>query len=239
LKRQTTAVVSLVLIGSMLGGCSSPPKVPLQAQAKKTIRTVAVVQIAEPEKYHLYVGQLPGGAAFYMLGALGGLMLGGIEAMRAQSATSDFMQSISTEPPAVGALWNYELPRAVESRGYTVKVLKWEKNLDDLADFDCKSVQGKYDALLLSNIRAGYSVETMVEPNIVVNAKLLGSDCKSTLYSESFVYAAKAAGNVTHIVRNAEYAFDSKKDLLANPKKSSRGLRSGTRDIVQRLASEL
>jgi hypothetical protein len=229
----------VIALSIALVACGSIPKQALQADAKQKIKTIAVMQAPEPDRYFLNPGQLPGGAALYAFGALGGLLLGGIEATRAENATAEFNTAMVAQTPAVGALWNDELFRSVTDRGYSVVKIAPLVKTSNGKELDCTNILGKYDAVLVTSISAGYSVESQVEPRVIANAKLLNGDCKQSLYSEAFIYGASQIGSHTFVERNAEFAFPSREALLANMEKSKEALRTGTVELAKRVAQEL
>lgn len=234
------STIAAVLSASLLiAGCSTVNKTTLSAESKKKIKTVAVVAATEPEKYFLDPGQLPGGAGLYVFGALGGLILGGIEVSRVESASNEFTAAIRPSNPDVARHWNEGVTALLQSKGYEVVQLAQLPKKADGKEIDCSSVSGKYDALLLSTISTGYAVEVAVEPRVLATVRLASGDCVDTLYSDGILYSSKPLGKFTHIGRDPKFSFPSREALLADPKKATDALRTGLSEIAKRATSDL
>lgn len=229
----------LIAVIASLAACASNPKLALKAESKQKIRTIAIVQAPEPARYFLQPGQLPGGAALYVFGALGGLVLGGIEATRAENATSEFNAALTPHTPALGSAWNDELFRLVGERGYTVTRIDPLPKAPDGQQIDCASVKGQYDAILVSDISGGYALESQAEPRVIAHAKLLSGDCRESMYAETLIYAARTFGKLTLVERNPEFAFPNREALFADLPKSKAALRAGASELAKRVALEL
>jgi hypothetical protein len=232
--------IAVLLMASLLtGGCATVGKTAFSPDSKKRIKTIAVMDVPEPEKYFLDPGQAPGGAALYIFGALGGLILGGIEASRAESATNAFTAAMRTTNPEVARHWNETVIGLLQEKGYEVAQLPALPMKADGKDYDCASIAGKFDAVLFSSISTGYAVETGVEPRVFVSLRLTSSSCSDTHYSDSFVYSARPFGSVTHLLRDARFTFSSRDALIANPQTAKQALRTGLGEIAKRAASGL
>ena len=232
---KTTAITLCV----SLFGCASAQKTSLSDESRHKIKSIAFIDVDEPDKYFLNPGQLPGGAALYAFGALGGLILGSVEASRADSATIEFTTVLTPMAPQLSSHWNETMGQLLKSKGYDVTMLDHLPKKSDGKEIDCTSISGKYDAVFISNISAGYSIETNVEPRVVVTTKLLSSTCSETKYSDSFIYGSKALGKLTLVDRDQEFVFPSRDALLADPKKAKTALRTGLAKIAERGVSDL
>lgn len=235
-RRTIAALLPVFLLAT---GCATVEKTPLSVESKQKIRTIAVVAVPEPEKYFLNPAPTPGGQALYMFGALGGLVLGGIEATRAKNATDEFTASVSTTNPDVAEHWNESVLASLQSRGYAVTKVPPLPMLTDGKKVDCNSVSGKFDAVLLTTISAGYAVESAVEPLVHAQVQLLSSSCSDVHFSDAFLYSAKAVGSNTHIAREAKYSFPSREALLANPGTAKEAMRAGLSEIARKVSSVL
>ncbi|MBC7918990.1 MAG: hypothetical protein H7Y28_14395 [Rhodoferax sp.] len=230
----------LVVAGVVaLTACSTTPRVPLQAESKQKIKTIALVQLPDPNKYFLYPGQIPGGSALYMFGAIGGLVLGGIEASRTDSASNEFTASLSPQNPALGTHATDELAKAISDRGYVLKKVPALPNQADDKITDCSAIKGNFDAVVIATMSAGYSVESQVEPRIGIRVKLLSADCSQTLYSNSFLYASKEFSSSVFVQRDPEFSFANRDLLIAGAPKAKDGLREGVTKLAMRIAQEL
>ncbi len=232
-------VIALVLSALLATGCATVDKTAFSPEAKKTIKTVAVIGVNEPDSYFLHPGMAPGGAALYMFGALGGLILGGIEASRAQAATNEFTLALKPTQPDVASHWNDSVLTLVQAKGYEATPLPSLPMKSGGKEVDCSSLAGKFDAVLLTTIATGYAVETATEPRVSATVKLLSGNCAKTYYADSFLYAAKPLGKLTHIERDKQFSFASRDALIADPQKAKDGLRTGLTEIAKKVAADL
>jgi hypothetical protein len=240
LKNTFTRLIAISAAG-VLSACASapPPNIQLQADVKQNLKSIALVQVPDPDRYFLNPGQAPGGAALYMFGALGGAILGGIEASRAESATKEFTASLQPLSPAIGTRLTDELATSLSSRGYTLTRIPQLPKSADSKTIDCGEYKGRFDAVMITSLSAGYAVESQVEPRIGTDVKLLSSDCSKTLYTGSFVYTNKEFPNAVLVVRSNDAVFASRELLIANGEKAKEALQIGASELAKRIAQEL
>ena len=237
ISRHTLAV--LLMASLLFSGCTTLEKTAFAPDSKKKIKTIAVIGVSEPDNYVLDPGQVTGGSALYAFGALGGLILGGIEASRTENATKEFTASVRGTQPGLAQHWNESLITLLQSKGYQVTQLPPLPKKDGKNEVDCSSTVGKFDAVLLSTLAmTGYVVESMVEPRVVASVRLLSNDCVETNFSDGYIYSAKSLGKLTHIIRDAELSFPSREALLADPQKARRAMRTGLTEIAKTVSSE-
>lgn len=232
-------VPALLLVSILATGCATVERAPLSPEAKSRIKTVALVAVDEPEKYFLIPGQMPAGSALYMFGALGGLVLGGIEASRAESATNEFTAAVKPTHPDVARHWNDSIAESLQTKGYVVTRLPRLSKKHGEKELDCTPMAGKFDAVLLTSISAGYAVESSVEPRVVALVRLASSNCTDTHFSDGYLYSARPIGEYTHIERDPKFAFASRDALMADPQTAKQALRTGLAEIARRAASAL
>jgi hypothetical protein len=232
------SIITLLTVTVLASGCATVEKTALSSDSKKKIKTIAMISVAEPGKYFLDPGQVPGGAALYAFGALGGLILGGIEASRAENATNEFTAAVKPTNPDVARHWNESVSILLQGRGYEVTQLPELPKKTDGKELDCSSIAGKYDAVLLSNISTGYAVESNVEPRVGAFVRLTSANCTDTHFTDSYIYSAKPIGKLTHLERDSKFTFSSRDSLLADPQTARLALRTGLTEIAKRLTSE-
>lgn len=228
-----------LVVAVALVGCAATPKVPLQADAKRRIKTIAVIQTPDPERYFLNPAANVAGSVLYIFGAIGGAILGGMEAARAESATKDLMASFGDQLPAVGTLLTEDLKNAVAARGYSVTQIAPLPKGSDENTVDCGPNKGKFDAVMQTSVSAGYTVESQVEPRIALKVRLFSSDCSQVMYSDTFLYGNKEVRNMTLLPRSEDAVFPTREQLIANPAKARDVLRAGTSQLAKRAAQEL
>jgi hypothetical protein len=232
-------IVAILALAVLAAGCSTVEKIALSPESRKKLKTVAVVGVDEPERYVLDPGQAPGGAALYMFGAIGGLILGGIEASRAERATSEFTEAIKPTNPDVARHWNESVTGLLRAKGYDVTQVSKLPRTSDGRELDCSSIADKFDAVLITSISAGYAVESEVEPRVLATVRLASSNCTVTHFSDGFLYSARSFKNFTFIERDPKFAFPSRDALVADPQTAKLALRAGLAEIAKRAASEL
>jgi hypothetical protein len=228
----------LMIVALCVSGCASVEKTALAPEAKKKIKTIGVVSVPEPDKYVLYPGQAPGGAALYAFGALGGLVLGSIEAARTENATNEFTAAVKRANPDVANHWNTTINALLSAKGYQITLLSPLPKRSGSNETDCSSTAGKFDALLLTSITTGYSVEKLVEPRVLASVRLVSSNCAETYFTDSYSYSANAIGKFTYITRDATANFGSRDELLANPEKAKQGLHKGLTEVAKKATSD-
>jgi len=234
------SVFAVVLVASVLWtGCATVERTPLATETRKGIRTVAVIDVPEPEKYFLVPGLVPGGPALYVFGAIGGLILGGIEAARFEAATDEFTAALKPTRPDVARHWNESVADLLRSKGFEVTRLPPLPKRAEGDGPDCSAIAGKYDAVLLSTISAGYAVESAVEPRVYASLRLASGRCTETHFSDSLLFSAKPIGSFTHVERDARFSYPSREALMADPQMAGNALRAGVAEIARRAASGL
>jgi hypothetical protein len=232
------SILALLTVTALAAGCATVEKTALSSDSKKRIKTIAMIGVVEPGKYFLDPGQAPGGAVLYAFGALGGLILGGIEASRAENATNEFTSVIKPTNPDVARHWNESVSVLLQGRGYEVTQLPELPKKTDGKEIDCSSIAGKYDAVLLSNISTGYAVESSVEPRVGAFVRLTSTNCTDTHFTDSYIYSAKPLGKLTHIERDSKFTFSNRDALIADPQTAKLALRTGLTEIAKRVTSE-
>jgi hypothetical protein len=190
-------------------------------------------------RYFFEPAQSHAGYILYAFGAIGGIVRRGIEATRAENATVKFNTEVSKHPPAIANLWNNELVSTLSQKAYSVQKVPTPPKVEDSNELDCKKVEGKFDAILLTSIDAGYADESKMEPRVIVTARLMSGDCRDVLYSEQFLYGAKQIGNMVLVERDPLHSFATWEALQSDPNRASQVLRAGTSALVKRVSSDL
>lgn len=237
--RSSPGIAALLVASLLWTGCATVDRTPLSSETRKGIKTIAVIDVPEPEKYFLMPGLVPGGPALYVFGAIGGLVLGSIEAARLEAATDEFTAALKPTHPDVARHWNESVSDLLRSKGFEVTRLPPLPKKAEGDDADCSSIAGKFDAVLLSTITAGYAVESAVEPRVYASLRLASSNCLETHYSDSLLFSAKPIGSFTHVERDAKFAYPSREALIADPQTARSALRAGLAEIARRAATGL
>lgn len=236
-------VLKSVVIGCLvisMTACGTTQKLKLTQTNKEQIKKIAIVEIEEPEKYTYYPGEVPGGFMLYMFGALGGAVLGGIEATRINNASNEFTAAMNNQQhsPEAASIWNQNLSSSLTDKGYEVFAVKPIKQSSDRAA-DCKAIVDQYDAVLFSEMNAGYAQLDVVSPQILVETKLYDGQCKKTFYTESFLYRSSPINGFTYIPSAVEYQFDDKAAMYSHLDMAQKGIQTGVSKIIDQLVNEL
>lgn len=212
----------------------------MSAESRQKIKTVALVAVPEPEKYPLNPGQVPGGTLLYGFGAIGGLVLGSIEASRYETATNEFTSAVKPTRPAIAQHWNEILLSSLQSRGYQVTLVPELPMKKDAQEADCSGLAGKYDAVVLSSISSGYAVADAVRPFATAKVRMLSGDCSQTYFADVFGYStALVKAPPTYSVGDARFNFPSREALLSNPELVKEAMRTGVGTVAQNVAAAL
>lgn len=231
-------IAAALLLAALCSGCATVDKTAFSSESKKHIKTVAFVTVPEPEKYFLDPGQAPGGFALYAFGALGGLVLGGIEAARVESATNEFTSAIKPTTPALAQQWNEGVMSLLQAKGYEVTQIPALLQKTDGKEVDCSSIAGKFDAVFLSSFTAGYAIGSTAEPRVGASVLLMSGNCATKHFSDAFIYSAKPSGQLTHVERDAKFSFQSRDALIANPEMAKQALRTGLNEITKKAMTD-
>lgn len=239
MKTPRRAVLALVLC-SLLAACAGIDKVALKPEAKQGLRRIALVEVAEPAPYTMDPGQLPGGAALYMFGALGGAILGGIESSRFQSATNRLTGALQPLDPALGKLLMTKIEEGLQAKGYEVMRVPAPPRLPDGKLYDLAKVQGEPDAVIVATLAAGYSAaHGGVAPRVALTATLHRRQGQEALFSDGYLYGNKSLGNLVFIASDSRHSFPNVDALYAEIEKPLDGLREGTARVAERFVADL
>ena len=199
-------MLCVVLISMALGACAAAPKIALQPETKQSIKRIALVEIPEPSEYFMNPGQLPGGAGLYAFGALGGLILGGIEASRLQAASSRFTESVLPHKPGISAALLEQLEIGLKQKGYDVTRIPPPPMTADGKSLDLMKIEGSYDAFLTGSLRGGYNTESGgVAPRLVASFSLLTKSGSEPLFAETYLYGMRSVGQAVHIASDPTF----------------------------------
>lgn len=225
---------------ALLTACAAPQKLALDTQKRQSIKHVALVQIPEPTTYGMDPGAMPGGAALYVFGALGGAILGGIEASRHEAATKQFMSTLEPTPPALGKLMADQLEAGLLAKGYTVTRVAMPPKMPDGKEYDFSKLGVEHDVVLLTELGAGYAVEgKTVGPRVRLVASLHARGSKEKLFSDGYVYGNAKWGEMVWIERDPRFALPSMEAVYGSPAIAVEGMREGARKLTERLVADL
>ena len=224
----------------VLTSCATSPKIALRPEAKQSIKRIALVETQEPAQYLMNPGQLPGGQALYVFGAIGGAILGGIEASRTEAATARFTAAVAPLNPDLSGILTAQLETALRAKGYDVVRVASPPIAPDGKGVDLAKIEGRFDAILSATLLAGYSADSVsLRPRITVSILLLSNPGTQKLFAETYIYASRTFGKWIHISPDPKHSIGSIEAVYNDLDIAVDGLRTGTTKIVERAVTDL
>lgn len=228
------------LLISALIGCSSAPKLAVRTDVKQSVKLIALAEVPEPTSYAMNPGQAPGGAALYMFGALGGAILGGIEANRQESATNRFTSAVSPLKPGLSVLMLERLETGLRDKGFSVVRVAAPPRTADGKGYDFSAITAEVDAILITTLQAGYAVESgSVAPSIVVGTALHAKSSGQTLFADRYIYATAKSGEMVLVQSDTKYTLPSLDAVYQNVDTVVEGLRTGAGKLAESILADL
>lgn len=239
MKRAVRAVVA-ISICVFLAACATAPKVALKPEVKQNIRRVAIVEVPEPTSYYMNPGAAPGGAALYLFGALGGAILGGIEASRQESATATFTSAVKPLEPKLSSIVLTRIEQGLAAKGYEVVRVPEPPKTPDGKAYDLSKVETAHDAILVTALSAGYAVDSgTVVPRIGLSASLHPRQGGEKLFSDAYLYGSKKLGQMVFVESDPKYTIQSLEAVYQNTEVAVEGLRTGAGKVADRFVADL
>lgn len=237
----TSHRISALFLAFILSACAAAPsKVALKPEARNAVKHIALIDVPEPTQYTMNPGPLPGGPALYMFGALGGAILGGIEAKRFNTATEKFNNAISPYHPNITGTLLSQIENGLKQKGYDVVHIPQPPKSSDGKDYDLTKISGNFDAVLITTLGAGYAIESgRCNPSLSVNVSLSEQSSKKTLFSDSYSYSVNKSGNSIHIMPDSKFIIANENELYANIPVAVEGLKDGVTKIADRIVMDL
>lgn len=232
-------LLALLSTLALLAACANHPKIALRPEVKQSVKRVAIVEIAEPA-YQMAPGAAPGGAVLYMFGAIGGAILGGIEASRHESATARFTAAVEPLKPALGATMLEQLDAGLRAKGYETLRIPAPPKTADGKGYDFAKVEGGHDAFLVTTLLAGYAVESgAVVPRVSARVVLHPGKGVEPVFSDTYLYASRRFGELVFVEADAQFSFPSLDAVYTDPSAPVAGLRAGTSKLAERIVADL
>jgi hypothetical protein len=233
------AGASLVLVLAVLIGCAASPKIAFKPDAKQSIKRIAVVETPEPEKYLMDPGQMPAGFALYAFGAIGGAVLGGIEASRAEAASKSLTQAVSPYKPNVHAVLRSQLVAGLQAKGYQVTLVPAPPKDSEGKEYDIAKIRGDFDAFLIGTLSGGYTVDAgKAAPRLIGFVKLVGRAPDSTHFAQTYVYGTRQMRDWIQIAPDPRFVIASVDALYKNGELAAEALKSGASQIADRVLAQ-
>lgn len=229
----------IVLLVGILSACASQPKVALKPETKQNIKRIALMSTHEPARYMFHPGALPGGSTLYMFGALGGAILGGIEANRFETATNKFTAAVTPLNPDLSNTLLGELESKLREKGYEITRISELPKGADGKTYNFAQIDGTYDAILIPTLNGGYSVgASAVAPRMSVSVQMTSADGSRQLFADTYSYGADLTGK-TEVTSDPKFAVQSVDAVYENIGLAVEGLRFGAVRLADRVVADL
>jgi hypothetical protein len=239
MKRTISTVVAVLMIVSLFA-CATTPKISLKPEVKQSMKRIAIVETPEPDRYFMYPSPSPGGAALYMFGALGGAIVGGIEAKRQETATVKFTEAIVPLDPKIAKNMLTGLENRLLEKGYDVLRVSPPPMTPDGKNYDISKIEGAFDAILVCKLTAGYREHSgKVAPKVSVSVSIFSESGTDTLFADSYLYCLNKFGQSVQIVPDPKYVVKTIDELYEDLSVAVEGLRMGVKKISERAVSDL
>ena len=236
------ALLSVLLTaGVTAGAVGCAPTVPhlaLDKQTRPGIRTVALLQVPEPEQ-HVMMNMGGGAMAF---GLIGGLVQAGAN----QSNTTELTKRMKSLNLTLGAALADALRGELPRDGYEVTYLSSvrPKTKSDGKEMDYRVIETEADAILdVWFVAAGYlstPSSTTYEPWVRVSARLVSSQTREPMYFQIYNYGAvmKAQG-IVDLPATPVFTYGTAGTLLERSGEAADGLRASIQPIAARIVEDL
>lgn len=223
-----------------VGGCATKPQVEFQADTKKSIKSIAIVEVPEPEKYMMHPGQAPAGPLLYVFGAIGGAVLGGIESSRIETASKSFTSAVAPFKPDVQSTFQNAVESGLKAKGYQVARVPAPPKTGQRDGYDLSKLQaGNYDAYLIGDFSGGYGVEGgRSAPRLLANVSLVGRSGAPTHFARSYIYGARKMFDGVQLAPETKYSFASAEATYSNGQLAAEALRTGASRIAAEVVAQ-
>ncbi len=231
----------LLVAAVFLSGCAALPQTGYNKEANTGLKTVAIPQIAIPEKADVRI-IVPVGANFGLIGAI-------VEESRFAAARTRFQNSLTSVNFDFKSLINSELQRSLTEAGFTPSFIAaeagkkpptgssrkaWAKKTGESAGADA------YLDITISGF--GYfaaGATTDFKPGLGLWAKLIETKSGKMLFEDQIVYnPAYAATKAITIEPDSQYSFSNQDALNADPGKAAAGLSGAIAAVANELTKQ-
>lgn len=238
ISRRSSVLFAAVVL---LSGCAALPQTGYNKEANNAIKTVAVPQIAIPEKADVRI-IAPVGANFGLIGAI-------VEESRFAAARTRLQNSLASVNFDFKSLINSELQRSLTEAGFAPSFLaadpakktptgsarkEWAKKLGQQAGSDA------YLDVTISGF--GYfaaGATTDFKPGLGLWARLIETKSGKTLFEDQIVYnPAYAATKAITIEPDSQYSFNNQDALNSDPGKAAAGLSGAITAVTNELSKQ-
>jgi hypothetical protein len=228
------AALVAAFLALVLSGCATVTKQAYNRSAHPDIKVVAVIEQAPATEYAVVnFGHV--GNAFGLIGAA-------VAAADQQSKTKDFSEAAKARGFDLTGEFRTQLVKAIESRGYRVKLVKVERPKGGFVE-NYANLDPEADAYIDAVASGGYvcaSATSDYFPSLLVNVRVVKRASKEIVYKEMISYGYEFKyGQPIQITADPKYRFADHAALMANVPLAVDGLRDGIPKVIAQLERDL
>lgn len=226
-----------------LGGCAHP-RVAMQPETKAKIKTIGLLAVNEPKEYSFNPGPSAVGVLLPIgFGLAGGVIGGGIDAIRTASQTGQFTALVSAQHPDLGRTFNRLMQQSLEAKGYRVVELTPPAHWHAVSELDWKQVQlpqnPAVDAVLVSEVDAGYSwYQNFYRPHTLISVQLLPPGGGAPLYAQWHQVHDQVPEMLGAMRSKEQFHFGYIEHFAQYPDKAAHGMQSNVEILAPRFAAD-
>lgn len=231
---RTLRFVTLAALIVILAGCATAHKQAFNRTANQDIKTIAMLEPAYSGEYVVANLGHPGMA----FGLIGGL----VAVADIKSKTNYFNELMKAQNFRIVDEFKDSLTQELQNVGYTVKLLKVEREKPKFLD-SYDSLDKDVDAYLDLGFGAGYFSASATDdyiPTVRSGARLVRRGSNDIIYQDivSYGYEMRAVEAVS-IPADKEYCFRNYDALIKEPDRAIDGMRKGVPLVTKRIAQDL
>ncbi|MBR8461219.1 hypothetical protein KDW07_29190 [Burkholderia dolosa] len=221
---------------TLLSGCVTLPNTDLNAQAREKLRSIAVLEVAEPKR--VAVVNLGGAASgFGLVGALAQVAVN-------TSHTNTYTERVTTSKIAFAPDIVDGVTGRLTDNGYQVVKLNQKTKLaaDGKSD-DYSDIQTDADAIMNVWFTSFGYISPANQPDyipwVVIRARMVDAKTKQDLYYKTFACGHDIKANSVHIDSDFAYTYGSFSDLEKNFDKSVEGIKWCEKSVAEMIGQDL
>ncbi len=234
--------ISIALCFVLLTSCASVPKVSMDAELKRSLKSVVIVEPIEPTQYIVYgASDVPAGFMLYAFGAIGGLVLGSVMAARAEAQAKELTESLTPHSPKLGAAFGLALKEEFEKRGVQVRMIPAPALDPTTKKFNYQNVNITEQAIIEPILTmTGYRLNSgVLKPMIAGRVRVLDEQGSKEKYFDIFLYGDKLNDQLVTTPAESIDQFPDLTKLYANGEAATLALRKGTTAIARSAVSAI
>jgi hypothetical protein len=229
-------LIAITLCAALLAGCASVPKVSMDAELRRTLMSVAIVEPVEPQQYIVYgASDIPGGFMLYAFGAIGGAMLGTAMAAKAEAQAKSLTASLTPHAPKLGSAFGLALKEEFEKRGVKVSMISTPAVDPETKKLSYQNVSVAEQVIVEPILTIlGYRLNAgALRPMVAARMRVLDAQGVKEKYFDIFLYGDKLGDQFVNIPADNIDQFSGLETLYSNGEAAALALRKGTVAIAR------